>query len=162
MSLLQLLLLLLLVAHVGVAAGAERGASARLGAGGRSLRNVTKLNEFFNKHDHRVVATYSQATLPNFFSTLTAANAAAQRRTYHNSNVVFVHQNKAAGSTVKAMLQARCEAFSNTTTCVGRRGVLLGVLKLRGRLQLKRRARPPACLPVCACRPSCLLPGTRR
>ena len=82
----------------------------------RKVRNISKVERFFAAHDRHQVQKYPSVTLPNFYRTVTREMDATMRTNYGRSNVVFVHQNKAAGSTVKAMLQARCDHYPDEMT----------------------------------------------
>jgi len=75
---------------------------------GSMARNISRVENFFRDHNHRHPAAFASSILSNFYDVATVRNAASLREQYGRSNVVFVHQNKAAGSTVKAMLEAYC------------------------------------------------------
>ena len=91
-----------------------------------AARDVSRVENFFRAHQQNLGPTYTSVTLPNFFRYVTPATVHQRREAYGSSNLVFVHQNKAAGSTVKAMLEARCTAHAAEMTCVT--GVVLGAL----------------------------------
>lgn len=83
-----------------------------------AARDVSRVENFFRAHQQNLGPTYSSVTLPNFFRYVTPSNVQQRREAYGSSNLVFVHQNKAAGSTVKAMLEARCTAHAAEMTFV--------------------------------------------
>ena len=80
----------------------------------RRLRDPKHASQFLDRHS-KPVQKYDSQIIGNFFDAVSPTNVQELQQQYGRSNLIFVHQNKAAGSTVKAMLEARCTAHSQNT-----------------------------------------------